>query len=403
MDKLAILIYFILLCTIILMMPPYGDPAVVIWTSKVMSITGFSYDPVCSKNIMSMSGSKSILLCVRSPLYYLLLAIANNSYKIVPIALTTLFFGLQIILARLSGLSLSIFGLMFPSIYLLFSRTYVDTLTTVLITALLIVLMKISKEDRILHKTPLFFIPLLLMLTRESSITLPLFLIGISLVIPEFRKKNLLIIFGGWIAGLVSWQLYIVMSGGISYSDFQPHIPTFEEVYRAFMTAITPILPWEVRSGDIQAYLNINLGNSFTPLVIAALHFLGLLGVLGVLPLIASLIRFKYMNKLILWQAIFGLLMSAGLLILKGDIDFFRHLAYLIPVTSLLIEMGLKELQKHSRLTANLVRLSYIIMFTLYLARTIRLYASGYHFDPCQYLLKRPEISSIPYFYETAC
>jgi len=169
------------------------------------------------------------------------------------------------------------------------------------------------------------------------------------------------------------------------------------------MTAITPILPWEVRSGDIQAYLNINLGNSFTPLVIAALYFLGLLGVLGVLPLIASLIRFKYMNKLILWQAIFGLLMSAGLLILKGDIDFFRHLAYLIPVTSLLIEMGLKELQKHSRLTANLVRLSYIIMFTLYLARTIRLYTSGYHFDPCQYLLKRPEISSIPYFYETAC
>jgi len=227
MDKLAILIYFILLCTIILMMPPYGDPAVVIWTSKVMSITGFSYDPVCSKNIMSMSGSKSILLCVRSPLYYLLLAIANNSYKIVPIALTTLFFGLQIILARLSGLSLSIFGLMFPSIYLLFSRTYVDTLTTVLITALLIVLMKISKEDRILHKTPLFFIPLLLMLTRESSITLPLFLIGISLVIPEFRKKNLLIIFGGWIAGLVSWQLYIVMSGGyivLRFSTTYPNI-----------------------------------------------------------------------------------------------------------------------------------------------------------------------------------
>jgi len=330
----------------------------------------------------------------------LLLAIANNSYKIVPIALTTLFFGLQIILARLSGLSLSIFGLTFPSIYLLFSRTYVDTLTAVLITALLIVLMKISKEDRILHKTPLFFIPLLLMLTRESSITLPLFLVGISLVIPEFRKKNLLIIFGGWIAGLVSWQLYIVMSGGISYSDFQPHIPTFKEVYRAFMTAITPILPWEIRSGDIQAYLNINLGNSFTPLVIAALHFLGLL---RVLPLIASLIRFKQMNKLILWQAIFGLLMSAGLLILKGDIDFFRHLAYLMPVIPLLIEMGLKELQKHSRLTANLVRLSYIIMFTLYLARTIRLYASGYHFDPCQYLFKRSEISSMPYFYETAC
>jgi hypothetical protein len=48
MDKLAILAYFILLCTVILITPPYGDPAIVIWTSKIMSITGFSYDPVCS-------------------------------------------------------------------------------------------------------------------------------------------------------------------------------------------------------------------------------------------------------------------------------------------------------------------------------------------------------------------
>lgn len=318
----------------------------------------------------------------------------------VPMLLTILFFSLQIILARLNGSSLSVFGLMFPSIYLLFSRTYVDTLTAVLMTALLIVLMKISKENRICHKTPLFFIPLLLMLTRESFVILPLFLVGIFLIMPEFRKKDLLIIFSGWIVGLVSWQLYVMMSGGISYSDFQPHIPTLGEMYRAFMTAISSILPWEIRSGDIQAYLNINLGNSFTLLIITALHFLGLL---GILPLIISLIHFKQINKLVLWQAVFGLLMSAGLLILKGDIDFFRHLAYLIPVIPLLIEMGLGGIQKHSKLTANLIRASYVLMFTLYLARTIRLYTSGYYFDPCQYLLRRPEISSIPYFYETAC
>jgi|GEM_PF-1428098 len=403
MDKLAILTYLTLLCVIILIMPPYGDPAVVIWTSKVMSITGFSYDPVCSENVMFMSGGNDILLCVRSPLYYSLLAITEDFYKIIPVVLTTLFFSLQIILARLNNSSLSIFGLMFPSIYLLFSRTYVDTLTATLMTALLIVLMKINKRNKksgIHHKTLLFFIPLLLMLTRESFVILPLFLIGVSLIMPEFKKKNLLIVFCGWVVGLASWQLYVIMSRGTSYSDFQPHIPTLGEVYRAFMTAVTPILPWEIHPEDIQAYLNMNLGNPFTFLVIAVLHLLGLL---GVLPLIASLIRFKQINKLILWQAVFGLLISAGLLILKGDIDFFRHLAYFIPVIPLLIEVGLREIQEHIRLTANLIRLSYILMFMLYLARTIRLYTSGYHFDPCQYLLKRPEISSIPYFYETAC
>jgi len=152
--------------------------------------------------------------------------------------------------------------------------------------------------------------------------------------------------------------------------------------------------------GDIQAYLNINLGKSFTFLVIAILHLLGLL---AVLPLVTSLIRFKQINKLILWQTIFGLLISTALLILKGDIDFFRHLAYLIPAIPLLIEVGLRKIQEHSKLTANLIRLSYILMFMLYLVRTIRLYTSGYQFDPCQYLLKRPEISSISYFYETAC
>jgi len=398
--KLAILTYFILLCTIILIVPPYGDPAIVIWTSKVMSITGFSYDPVCSKNIMSMSNSHEILLCVRSPLYYLLLAIADGFYKIIPLALATLFFGLQIILARLNGSSLNVFGLMFPSIYLLFSRTYVDTLTTTLMTSLLIILMKINKENRIHHKALLFSIPLLLMLARESFVALPLFLIIIFLIVPKLGKKNLLIVFTGWVVGVVSWQLYVVTSGGVSYSDFQPHIPTLGETYRAFMTTITPILPWEIRSEDIQAYLNISLADSFILLVITIVHFLGLI---AVLPLIISLAHFKQISKLVLGQAVFGLLMSAGLLLLKGEIDFFRHLAYLLPVIPLLIEIGLRGIQRHSRLTANLIRVSYVLMFTLYFVRAIRLYTSGYSFDPCQYLLKRPEISSISYFYETAC
>jgi len=399
MDKLAILAYFILLCTVILITPPYGDPAIVIWTSKIMSITGFPYDPVCTGELLIQDYHK-ILLCVRSPLYYLLLAIADGFYKIIPIALTALFFGLQIILARHNGSFLNIFGLMFPSIYLLFTRTYVDTLTTTLMTSLLIIFMKISKENRIHHKALLFSIPLLLMLVRESSVTLPLFLIIMFLIVPGLGKKNLLIVFTGWLVGLVIWQLYIIMSGGVSYSDFQPHIPTLGEMYRAFMTAITPILPWEIRSEDIQAYLNISLVDSFTLSVTIVLHFLGLL---ALLPLIISLAHFKQINKLVLGQAIFGLLMSVGLLILKGDIDFFRHLAYLLPAIPVLIEIGLREIQRHSRLTANFIRVSYVLMFTLYFVRAIRLYTSGYGFDPCQYLLKRPEISSISYFYETAC
>jgi len=110
---------------------------------------------------------------------------------------------------------------------------------------------------------------------------------------PEFKKKNLLVVSAGWVTGVVGWQLYVIASRGVSYSDLQPHIPTLGETYRAFMTAITPILPWEIRSEDIQAYLNISLVDPFTPLVIIVLHFLGLL---AVLPLIISLAHFKQIN-----------------------------------------------------------------------------------------------------------
>jgi hypothetical protein len=119
-----------------------------------------------------------------------LLAIADGFYKIIPIALTALFLGLQIILARHNGSFLNVFGLMFPSIYLLFTRTYVDTLTTTLMTSLLIIFMKISKQNRIHHKALLFSIPLLLMLARESSVILPLFLIIMFLIVPEIGKKE---------------------------------------------------------------------------------------------------------------------------------------------------------------------------------------------------------------------
>jgi hypothetical protein len=104
-----------------------------------------------------------------------------------------------------------------------------------------------------------------------------------------------------------------------------------------------------------------------------------------------------------LGQVIFGIAAAGGLLFLKGDIDFFRHLAYLLPATPLLIEVGIKNIQRYTRVGATMIKISFILMLILYFARTVRLFASGYQFDACQYLLKRQEISTVQYFYETAC
>jgi len=390
---LTLLAYFVFLCLLILMMPPYGDPAVVIWTSKVMSVTGFPYDPVCSKS--------ELLLCVRSPLYYSLLAMSDGFYKIIPMILTGLFFIFQIILASYNGLSLSVFALMFPSIYLLFSRTYVDSLTATLSTLMLIALIKANTNSSKHYSILLFLTPMLLILTRESSSALPLLLLIIYLIKPEFRNKKLLTLFFGWITGLIIWQLYVKMSGGLSYSDFQPHLPTLEEFYRAAITTLTPILPWEIRSEDLQAYF---IPTTYAPLITnLAVIIVILLGLTSLIPMITSLIHYKQVDRLILGQVIFGIAAAGGLLFLKGDIDFFRHLAYLLPTTPLLIEVGIKNIQRHTRVGATMIKISFILMLILYFARTVRLFASGYQFDACQYLLKRQEISTVQYFYETAC
>jgi len=396
-NVLPLLAYFVFLCLLILMVPPYGDPAVVLWTSKVMSMTGFPYDPVCSKNI---SGYE-LVLCVRSPLYYSLLAMSDGFYKIIPMILTGLFFIFQIILASYNGLSLSVFALMFPSIYLLFSRTYVDSLTATLSTLMLIALLKANTNSSKHYSILLFLTPMLLILTRESSSALPLLLLIIYLTKPEFRNKKLLTPFFGWITGLIIWQLYIKMSGGLSYSDFQPHLPTLLEFYRAAITTLTPILPWEIRSEDLQAYF---IPTTYAPLITnLAVIIVILLGLTSLIPMITSLIHYKQVDRLILGQVIFGIAAAGGLLFLKGDIDFFRHLAYLLPATPLLIEVGIKNIQRHTRVGATMIKISFILMLILYFARTVRLFGLGYQFDACQCLLKRQEISTVQYFYETAC
>ena len=295
---LTLLAYFVFLCLLILMIPPYGDPAVVIWISKVMSKTGFPYDPVCSKNI----SRSELVLCVRSPLYYSLLAMSDGFYKVIPMILTGLFFIFQIILASYNGLSLSVFALMFPSIYLLFSRTYVDSLTATLSTLMLIALIKANTNSSKHYSILLFLTPMLLILTRESSSALPLLLLIIYLIKPEFRNKKLLTLFFGWITGLIIWQLYVKMSGGLSYSDFQPHLPTLEEFYRAAITTLTPILPWEIRSEDLQAYF---IPTTYAPLITnLAVIIVILLGLTSLIPMITSLIHFKQVDRLILGQVI---------------------------------------------------------------------------------------------------
>jgi hypothetical protein len=397
-NILIIFAYYLFICLLIYITPPYGDPGNVLFTSKVMLRTGFPYDPVCSGKISELE----MVLCTRSPLYYSLLALAGDFYKIIPMILTGLYFIFQIILARLNGSSLSVFALMYPPIYLLYSRTYVDTLTATLSTLILIALIKTNTKNTKQYGILLFLLPMLLVLTRESALALPLLLLIIFFIKPEFRNKKMLTPLFGWIIGVIIWQLYVSMSEGKAYSVPRPHLPTLEELYKAIITILTPILPWEVRPDDLQAYLVP--ANFATPMANLVGIVVILFGFIGLIPLLMSLINYKLVDRLILGQVIFGITIAGGLLSLLGNVDFFRHLAYFLPVAPLLIELGINVIQKRTRIGVIMIKMSFVIMLTLYFVRTVRLFSSGYQSDPCHdYILKRQDLLTVRYFYETAC
>lgn len=134
---LKLIVYVIAILFLVFTPPLYGHPAIVYWAGKVMRKTGFAYDPVCTDDISS--------LCVRAPLYYSFLAISENYFKITLAILFIIFVVVQIRLVKSLGIDGGVIGLMWPPIYLLFSRTYVDALTSLLCSALLLFLIKILR------------------------------------------------------------------------------------------------------------------------------------------------------------------------------------------------------------------------------------------------------------------
>jgi len=401
-DHLFLIIYVVAFCLLTSLIPLYGDPAVVFWTSRVMSLTGFPYDPVCSESVMDALGSSELVLCVRAPLYYLLLGFLGEHYKILLISLFLTYSLLQALLARELGMRLSAISLMFPPIYLLFSRTYVDGLTAIISTTLILAILWKDKLRR-LSKLLLFSCPLLMVLTRETAMLLPLFLATLTL----FRRrvdKDLGLMAAGWLAGMLLYGAFIEVSSGAAYSDLQPHLPSGFEVYAAAMNVLTPILPWEVHREDIASYLPLQLDQNILGLMTFLFRaFVIVLSFLVLAPIIFFFKRWRDADRVIKAQLVFALLMMGGILLVKGYLDFFRHTSYLLAIAAPILETGLSELKKASKAMSYIVEVAYIILFLLWGVRVIRLHLSGYSFDACSYLLKRPEISSKWFFYETAC
>lgn len=393
-SSFIVVTYVVATIILVFITPLYGDPAVVYWTGKVMRSMGFAYDPVCTRNIGH--------LCVRAPLYYSLLAVSQQYYRIVAAFLFIIFIYLQLRMFWYLKINNLYFGLLSPPIYLLFSRTYVDTLTAVLYSILLFVLLK-DRPTGGPSKLFLFLVPALLVLVRETSFSFPIFLITLGFYIKSIRRKSLMLMFFGWIAGLSMYVTYLILSAGNAYSDFQLHVPSFDEAYRALIIGLTPILPWEVSEQDFQFYLPFDVSQNFTWLLLFFAKGLTHLFVFVNLVLVSIGVRYFSTYDVVRAQLVFGSFIAVGLLFLKGPIDFYRHLSFLLPIIPVMTSVGMWRLKSWNRTVAVLFITLSLLAFVLFFLRQVRSFISGYEFDACEYLLKRPEISGISFFHDTAC
>lgn|GEM_PF-7102486 len=102
-------------------------------------------------------------------------------------------------------------------------------------------------------------------------------------------------------------------------------------------------------------------------------------------------------------QLVFGSFITVSLLFLKGYIDVYRHLSFLLPIIPGMTSVGIQKLMSRNRTLAVLLISLLLSAFMLFFFRQVRSFLQGQAFDACEYLSKRPEISGISFFKDTAC
>ena len=360
---------------------PYGDPYSIIVTSRNIGVYGFALDPVSNQ--------------VRAPLYYYLLYYFNDYYSILQVILSVS------VITLLSSISVklrvkpSIFGFLLPALYMLMTRTYVNSLTLLLLSLLLLATFSLFTDMEALTSGTCMLIigaiatlSFMLVITRESMLMLPLLAITpwIFLCRENLRIKRTLILFstalvGGWLFGYLAYSAYISLSGLAPYSEFEWRKLSLWEVYVAFAYTYGSVIPWEVKPADICSYLFfLEIPDSVVIYITLLLRILIVaLQVLVSIPFIIGLYKaFKSINldiyhEISVSYTVFSFLIIGGLFIVKRPGDFFKYFCYILPLSNYFISLGFNTIKEHSSTLYKLCALSYIVMLSLWTLRTLRL------------------------------
>jgi hypothetical protein len=371
-TRLLLTLYIAWLFILGWMIPPYGDPATNMRLSSNLLRFGVPLDPVSR--------------VVRPPIFYGLLASASllGIQFLVPPLLLTLLLMLIRKIHEDNGIPLSLFALLFPPLYIVGSRAFVESLVALGFALLYIILLKQGRWEP-KHHLLLWLTIGLLTFTKEIGLTITLFFLIMIAVDGPSRK---------YVSGLVSslfftlaFYYYAFAAGGYTYLVVISLISTitFEKLLRAFFFTFSPIIPEEFTVGDLPAYV------PFASVLPAAAQLWMTEGIRATIILLLLLILLPFAvgatrvalakererpTRLAKGVLIYSLILWFALIYSLGPVDAFRYIPMTFPLVGLFGTRGLKLIEGKAPKLSILVKAALLLGLTLWSVRSIRLHLS---------------------------
>jgi hypothetical protein len=356
------------------MIPPYGDPALHLYrTSRNFLNLGVPFDPVAG--------------AIRPPIFYGLLALTSLldiSFLVPPLLLTLLFILVEKF-HRDNGIPLSRFTLLFPPLYVIGSRTYLESLVALGFALLYMILLDEGQWKPKQHIL-LWLTVGLLTFTKEISLTITLFFL-IMIAVDGPLKKHI----SGLISSLfftLAYYCYVcIVAGGPIYSCFSlVSTINVEGLLRGFFFTFSPIIPEEFTVGDLPAYVPVA---SALP---AELQLWTTQGIRATIILTSLLISLPFgigaaqvalakereqPTRLAKGVLIYSLILWFALFYSLGSVDTFRYIPMTFPLVGLFGTRGLKLIEGKAPKLSILVKAALLLGLILWSVRSIRLHLSS--------------------------
>jgi hypothetical protein len=369
-TKLPLMLYVAWLFVLSWMIPPYGDPATHLYgTSRNFLKLGVPLDPI--------SGA------VRAPIFYGLLALTSllGIHFLVPPLLLTLLFMLVEKIHSNNGIPLSRFTLLFPPLYVVGSRTYLESLVALGFALLYMILLDEGRWKPKQHVL-LWLTVGLLTFTKEISLTIAFFFLLMIAVDGPSRK---------YVSGLVSSLLFTlafycyvyVIAKGYMFSAFNLiSTMSIQKLLRGFFFTFSPIIPEEFTVSDLPAYIPVA---SALP---AELQLWATQGIRATIILTSLLIFLPFgvgaaqvalakergqPTRLAKGVLIYSLILWFALIYSLGSVDAFRYIPMMFPLVGLFGTRGLKLIEGKAPKLSILVKAALLLGLTLWSVRSIRL------------------------------